>query len=236
MKWGCFVGCFFWLSPVVSQAADTFKNHSDFYIQVQLTENLSDVFERDPTAEVGRPVKALTGSGLGPLGKVRIQRDSLVIGGKRYLLAAAKRMSGPPDPITFDLELLQIWSQFVLKRDEPARMCFQSPVGRNGSAARWQHVVVVEQAQMPTTAKPKLYAWTSPYGTCEAVFVDQKNRLVVGAFEMSFESANHINSARFDLRPVQSGLTTARYELTLKNPGNAFVFSSKKLPATQPIR
>lgn len=230
MKLGAAVLCVLWFAASQVRAEQEFTDHATFFDYVARTEQASLVFVRRPLGAATPVDHDVAVEGLARRwGPVRLARDAVTLNGKRFTWSGAKRVWGRPAQVAMDIEIAQVWEQ----PGQP-RICVQSAAGRSGSGARWQHVVVIERATRQ--AKPRLLTWTSPYGSCQAVFADDRNRVIAGTFEMSFESESAISAAAFSLRSLSSGEQTARYKLTLHDPGNAFAFAAEKLPAAPPAR
>ena len=198
-------------------AQQEFGNHSALYTWVGQEAQFRPVFERREIAQVNPTARRAEVKDLGAgWGSVWIEREGVVIGGKRQRWAQAKRTWGVARPVHVDLELAQVWEQSGPRH----RLCIQSPSGSSASAARWQHVVVVEWPAR--RSKPAMYTWVAPYASCEAVWVNGAGVLIAGGFEMQFESEQRMTDASLALWQMASGVVFARYALELKEGANPF--------------
>jgi hypothetical protein len=207
-------------------AQDQFTDHASFYQHVEQAHGLSRPFVArtvGPATPVDHEVRVQDTSR--EWGAVRLRRDRIVINGKPWRWLGATRPLNKATPIAIDLEIVRVREQRTGER-----LCIQSPAGSSASSARWQHVIVVARAGKPPI-KLKLLAWTSPYGSCDSLFVDQQGHLLAGLFELQMESESSVQAAAFSLRSLDTGKEVARYVLTLADPGNAFVFSAAPVAA-----
>ncbi|WP_374426823.1 hypothetical protein [Ideonella dechloratans] len=206
----------------------SFSSHDAFYAQVARDQHLTSAFRRRALPDAPPDTPQLSVVGLAKAwGRVQLASDAIVINGRRLRWSESTQPFGRQGPIQLHLELAQLW-EGPQEPNGAGTLCLQSPMGSSGSAARWQHVVLVRRSN--ALVRPSIQAWTAPYASCQAVWRDAHDELVAGVFEFNFESEQAVRTAHFVVHALREHSEVARYVLSLPNPANLFSF--KAVPAT----
>lgn len=215
-------------ATAASAAEPEFSSHEAFYQHVALERGLEQTFQRRALPLATPATRQLTVRGLTrSWGRVQVMRDGIVLSGGRLRWSMPTQPFGRQSPIALDLEITQLWESTA--PGGPHALCLQSPMGSSGSAARWQHVIVIERKS--ANARPASHAWTAPYASCQAIGTAVDRSLVAGVFEFSFESEQFANQAQFVLHDLRRRTELTRYALALRDPANLFSF--KLAPANR---
>lgn len=225
------------LSPIVtlsvvattaSAAELEFLNHEALYRHVALERGLEQTFQQRALPAATPVTRQLSVHGLArSWGRVQVTRDGIAFSGGHFRWSMPTQPFGRQSQITLDLELTQLWESIASGGSHA--LCLQSPMGSSGSAARWQHVIVIERKS--ASERSTVHAWTAPYASCQAIGMAADRSLVAGVFEFSFESEQFANQAQFVLHDLRRHAELTRYALVLRDPANLFSFTLA--PATR---
>jgi len=215
-------------SAIAGHADEVLTSHPAFYAHVASTEHLRQAFEIRPQDAVPPDAKGIKLRGLAPgWGRAELRTGGIVIGGRYWPWPPAQQPFGKAASSRIDLELAGVYESSA-QSGHLQRICVQSPAGSSGSAARWQHVIVIERKDRG--AAPRMASWFAPYASCEAVFAGHQDELIAGAFDMRFESEQAISLAMFGLHDLHAPeRPMPRYVVHLRDPADAFQFTVTRL-------
>lgn len=213
---------------IAGHADEVLTSHPAFYAHVASAERLRQAFDIRPQDAAPPDAKSINLLGLATgWGQAELRTGGIVIDGRYWPWPSAQQPFGRAATVRMDLDLARVYEGSA-QSGRLQRICVQSPAGSSGSAARWQHVVVIERKARG--APPQMAAWFAPYASCEAVFAGPQDELIAGAYDMQFESEQFISLAIFGLHDLQAPeRRMPRYVLRLRNPADAFQFTVIRL-------
>jgi hypothetical protein len=216
---------------VSAGATERVNSHADFFAAVARDEGMTQAFIYRDQVRALPNAQRLKITGIAPgWGSLVLQTNALTVNQRAWTWRQARQVFGRPTVPTMDLELTSVFEAASASSGRD-RICLQAPTGSSGSAARWQHVVVIERS-LKANAPPSMITWTAPYASCAAVFVNTDGQLVAGTFDLQLESEQAFSTMLFKLQSVSAPehVEWPRYLLSLRTPGNAFDFTPSRLP------